>query len=409
MATHPVPSPAEPSSWRAGLRRIPRIIWALGLTSMFMDISSELVHSLLPVYMSSTLGASMLTIGLVEGIAEATASVTKVFSGVLSDYWNKRKPLVVLGYSLSAFTKPVFPLALSIGWVAAARFVDRIGKGIRDAPRDALVADVTCADIRGSAYGLRQALDSVGALLGPLLALAFMIILRNNVRGVLWIAAAPAFVAVILLFAGVREPERTASEPVKTVVFRDAKRLERGYWLIVTLGATFTLARFSEAFLILRAERTGLSIAYVPVVMVVMNAVYTAGAYPAGAASDRLSHRELLFGGVMVLMVADLILATATTILFVLVGAAVWGLHMALTQGLFSKLVADSAPPDLRGTAFGIFNLIAGVAALFASVIAGFLWNSLGPSATFFAGAAFAAAIGLGMGLQTALQSRPTS
>ena len=374
---------------------------------MFMDISSELVHSLLPVYMTATLGVSMLTIGLVEGIAEAAASVTKVLSGVLSDHWNKRKPLVVLGYSLSAFTKPVFPLALSIGWVAAARFVDRIGKGVRDSPRDALVADVTSVDIRGSAYGLRQALDSVGALLGPLLALAFMIILRNIVRGVLWIAAAPAFVAVILL-VGVREPERTGSEPVKTVGFRDAKRLEQGYWLIVTLGATFTLARFSEAFLILRAERAGLSIAYVPVVMVVMNAVYTAGAYPAGAASDSLSHRKLLFGGVVALIVADLILAAATTILFVLLGAAVWGLHMALTQGLFSKLVADSAPLDLRGTAFGIFNLIAGVAALFASVIAGFLWNSFGPSATFFAGAVFAAATGLGMGLQTALQSRQT-
>ena len=281
--------------------------------------------------MSSTLGASMLTIGLIEGIAESTASVTKVFSGVLSDYWNKRKPLVVLGYSLSAFTKPVFPLAPSIGWVAGARFADRIGKGVRDAPRDALVADVTPADIRGSAYGLRQALDSVGALLGPLLALAFMIILRNNVRGVLWIAAVPAFVAVILLVAGVREPDRTGSQPVKAVGYRDAKRLKRGYWLIVMLGATFTLARFSEAFLILRAERAGLSVAYVPVVMVVMNAVYTGGAYPSGAASDRLSHRKLLFGGVVVLMVADFILATATTVLFVLLGAAVWGLHMALT------------------------------------------------------------------------------
>jgi MFS family permease len=333
----------------------------------------------------------------VEGLAESTASITKVFSGVLSDYWNRRKPLVVFGYGLSALTKPIFPLASSIGWVAAARFMDRVGKGIRGAPRDALVADITPADVRGAAFGLRQALDSVGALVGPLLAVVFMLQLSNEIRAVLWIAAAPALIAVALLIGGVREPDRTASGRRVPPRFRDTRRLGRNYWVVVALGAVFTLARFSEAFLILRAEGTGLGMAYVPLAMIAMNAVYTAVAYPAGAASDTLGHEKLLISGLAALIISDLILASASSVAAVLAGAGVWGLHMALTQGLLSKLVADTAPAELRGTAFGVFNLAAGVSALFASLIAGALWDSLGPSATFLAGAAFAvvAAVGL--------------
>ena len=389
-------SPDAPLS-RKTLGRIPRSIWALGFTSLFMDISSELVHSLLPLYMMSTLGASLLTIGLIEGIAEATASVTKAFSGALSDHWRKRKPLALWGYGLSALTKPMFPLAASLGWIAAARFVDRIGKGIRGAPRDALVADLTPQEIRGAAYGLRQALDSIGALVGPLLAMGFMILLGGNVKAVLWVASVPAVIAVVLLFAGVKEPEPAQSEPAKRLRLRDAERLSGGYWLIVVLGGVFTMARFSEAFLILRAQSAGLPMAYAPLVMVAMNAAYVAVAYPAGAASDRVSYKTLLLSGLMALIVSDLILATATTIWPVLAGAAVWGVHMALTQGLFAKLVADTAPLELRGSAFGVFNLVTGVAALFASLIAGAMWNALGPSATFFTGAAFAAIAAAGL------------
>jgi MFS family permease len=366
---------------------------------MFMDISSELVHSLLPVFMSSVLGAGMLTIGVVEGAAEAIASISKVPAGVISDYWGKRKFLVCLGYGFSALTKPVFPLASSIGWVAAARFADRVGKGIRGAPRDALVADIVPPPLRGAAYGLRQALDSVGAFLGPGLAVIFMLLLANNIRAVLWVAIVPAFLAVLLLVWGVEEPERTvaAKSGVSPIHWRDAKRLRGEFWLVAALGCIFTLARFSEAFLILLAQHVGFGIALVPAVMIVMNVVYAVSAYPAGRLSDTLSYRMLLLAGLLVLVAADVVLATASSVAMVLAGAALWGLHMGATQGLFSKLVAGAAPAELRGTAFGAYNLVTGVSMLLASVIAGGLWASLGPSATFFAGAGFSAAAAFGL------------
>jgi len=383
------------AAWRA----LPGGIWALGFGSLFMDASSEMIHSLLPVFLVTALGASMTTVGLIEGIAEATAAVTKVFSGALSDYFGKRKFLMILGYGLAAVTKPMFPLAASIGWVFGARFIDRVGKGIRGAPRDALVADITPVQLRGAAYGLRQALDSVGALLGPLLAVAFMFWLADDVRAVMWVAVAPAFVAVALLVIYVREPESAhAPGHVKAPVTRaDVRRLPPRYWLVVLLGFVFTLARFSEAFLVLRAQSVGLALGYVPVVMVVMNVLYAGAAYPAGAAADHFRPRTLLLVGLALLVTADVVLATAAGALAVFAGAALWGLHMALTQGLLSKLVADTVPAQLRGSGFGIFNLVSGVAVLLASVIAGALWAAIGPSATFLAGAGFAAATAIGL------------
>jgi MFS family permease len=377
---------------------LPTAIWALGFCSLFMDASSELIHSLLPVFMVNTLGASMVTVGLVEGVAEATAAITKVFSGALSDYLGKRKFLLVLGYALAALTKPMFPLATSIGWVFTARCVDRIGKGIRDAPRDALVADITPAQLRGAAYGLRQALDSVGALVGPLLALGLMIWLANKIRAVMWIGALPAFIAVALLIIYVREPgKRTAKGPKSPLTLAAARQLSVRYWLVVLLGGVFTLARFSEAFLVLRAQNVGLKLGYVPIVMIVMNLFYAGAAYPAGAAADRVSHRALLLLGLGLLIAADFVLAFAASPLLVLAGAALWGLHMAFTQGLLSKLVADTAPAELRGTGFGIFNLVSGGALLLASVIAGGLWSSRGPSATFLTSAVFAVVSVIGL------------
>ena len=374
-------------------------VWALGLVSMFMDTSSELVHSLLPVFMVSVLGASVATVGVIEGVAEATAAFAKVFSGAVSDYFGKRKFFVVLGYGLAAFTKPIFPLAGSIGWVFTARFFDRIGKGIRGAPRDALVADITPPDQRGAAYGLRQSLDSVGAFAGPLLAMVFMAWLANDIKAVLWVAVVPAFIAVALLIALVREPHQVnpRAGPRLPISRVDARRLPRRYWLIVLLGAVFTLARFSEAFLVLRALDVGFSLRYVPAVMVAMNVVYAAAAYPAGALADRFSRRRLLSAGLAILIAADAVLAAAVAPWPVLIGAALWGLHMALTQGLLSALVAEAAPADLRGTAFGIFNLFSGGALLLASVIAGSLWTAIGPSATFAAGAVFASLAAFGL------------
>jgi MFS family permease len=378
---------------------LPAGIWALGFGSLFMDTSSELIHSLLPVFMVTALGASMVTVGIIEGVAEATAAIMKVFSGALSDYLGKRKFLMVLGYALAAFTKPIFPLATSIHWVFTARFVDRVGKGIRGAPRDALVAEITPPHLRGAAYGLRQALDSVGALIGPLLAVALMIWLANNIRAVMWVAVVPAFIAVALLLVYVREPERASASRTARVplTLAHTKRLPLRYWLVVLLGAVFTLARFSEAFLVLRARDVGLALGLVPVVMIVMNVCYAGAAYPAGAAADRVSPRTLLFLGLVLLIAADVALAFAASPLIVFAGAALWGLHMAFTQGLLSKLVADTAPPELLGTGFGIFNLVSGGALLLASVIAGSLWSTFGASATFLAGAVFAAVAAIGL------------
>lgn len=378
---------------------MPTSIWALGFGSLFMDTSSELVHSLLPIFMVSVLGASMVTIGVVEGIAEATASITKLFSGVISDHVGKRKGLLVFGYGLAAITKPVFPLATSVAVVFAARLVDRIGKGIRGAPRDALIADITPTALRGAAYGLRQSLDSIGAFVGPLLAVVLMGLFAGDIRAVLWVAVVPACVAVVLLAVAVREPERTHGDAGERVRFTvsEVRQLPDRFWWVVLIGALFTLARFSEAFLVLRAQNVGLAITYVPAVMIVMNVVYAGSAYPAGVAADRLSSRRLLIIGILMLIGADLVLALATTPAHVFVGTAFWGLHMGLTQGLLSKLLADAAPVRLRGTAFGIFNLVSGVALLLASVIAGVLWNALGPSATFLAGAALSTLAGAGL------------
>ena len=370
-------------------REIPGSVWALGLVSLFMDLSSEMIHALLPLYLVSVLGASTLTVGFIEGIAEATASITKIFSGALSDYLGRRKLLAALGYGLAAFTKPVFPLASSIACLTAARFVDRIGKGIRGAPRDALVADLTPANLRGSAYGLRQSLDTIGAVLGPLLAIVFMAALANNFTAVFWIAVVPAFVSLAIIVFAVREPGSLSNSRKMQSPFSRAElgRLSTAYWLVVGVSAVFTLARFSEAFLLLRAQSVGLQLTFVPIVMVVMNVVYTFSAWPAGALSDRVDRYLVVAAGFGVLILADLVLALGNGVVAVVMGVALWGLHMGLTQGLLAALVADTAPSELRGTAFGMFNLLSGIALLLASIIAGALWDVIGPSGTFLAGA----------------------
>ena len=375
-------------------REIPVSVWALGLVSLFMDVSSEMIHALLPLYLVTVLGTSTLTVGIIEGIAEATASITKVFSGALSDYLGKRKWLAAFGYGLAAFTKPIFPLATSIGWLVAARFVDRVGKGIRGAPRDALIADLTPADLRGTAFGLRQSLDTIGAVLGPLLAIVFMAAFANNFTAVFWIAVIPALVSVAIIVFGVHDPERPPGlRRVRAPFSRsELARLNTTYWMVVGVAAIFTLARFSEAFLLLRAQSVGLPLAIVPSVMIVMNIVYTLSAWPAGALSDRLGRYGLLTAGFALLILADLVLALGGSVIAVMIGVALWGLHMGLTQGLLAALVADTAPAELRGTAFGVFNLVSGVATLAASIVAGALWDVVGPAGTFLAGAALTTA-----------------
>ena len=379
-------SPSSPFPSRSGRQAIPKSIWALGLVSLFMDMSSELIHSLLPVYMVTVLGANLFSVGLIEGFAEATALLTKMFSGVLSDYLGKRKLLTVMGYGLAAITKPLFPLASGLTTVFLARFLDRVGKGIRGAPRDALIGELAPPNLRGTCYGLRQSLDTVGAFLGPLMAMGLMVLLADDIRAVLWVAVLPAVLAVFLLIVGVQEPQSTrpVGAPRSGIRLFDLRRIGSAYWWIVLLGGLLTLARFSEAFLVLRAEHAGLPVTYIPLVMVVMSVTYAASAYPAGWLADRISRRPLLVAGCLVLIMADIILAVATDVVMVFVGVAFWGIHMGLTQGLLATLIADATSPELRGSAFGVFSFVSGVGLLFASVLAGFLWDQFGPLATFF-------------------------
>lgn len=377
------------------LRQIPSGIWALGMVSLLMDVSSEMIHALLPLFMVATLGTSVFTVGLIEGAAEATALIVKIFSGALSDYLGRRKGLAVFGYGLAALTKPVFALASGIGWIMSARLLDRVGKGIRGAPRDALVADLAPPHLRGAAFGLRQSLDTVGAFLGPLSAMGLMLLWANDFRVVFWVATVPAVLAVVLLIAGVQEPEhKVAAAPEKRsnpIRWHNLRRMGRGYWWVVVIGAVFTLARFSEAFLLLRAQQGGMALAWVPLIMVAMNVVYALSAYPFGKLSDGVSHKRLLAAGLLVLITADLVLAASNAWPVVLLGVLLWGLHMGMTQGLLAAMVAATAPADLRGTAFGFFNLASGLAMLVASPLAGWLWDGYGAAFTFYAGAAFCA------------------
>ena len=369
-------------------QQIPAGIWVLGFVSLLMDVSSEIIHSLLPVFMMTVLGASAFTVGLIEGVAESTALIVKMFSGALSDYLGKRKTLAVIGYALGAFTKPLFAVATGVWMVFAARFLDRVGKGIRGAPRDALVADIAPPAVRGAAYGLRQSLDTVGAFAGPLLAMALMLAWANDFRAVFWVAVMPGILSVALLLVGVREPEqRSTAKRFNPVHWRELRRLSAAYWWVIAIGAIFMLARFSEAFLVLRAPQFGLPIAAVPLVMVVMNAVYALCAYPFGNLSDSVSHSKLLALGLVTLIAADLVLAYSDSRGLFFLGVALWGLHMGATQGLLATMVAHAAPADLRGTAFGLFNLLSGLAMLIASALAGLLWDRFGAYFTYIAGA----------------------
>ncbi len=386
------PANSTPSSPQSGLRHLPRTVWMLGLVSFFMDFSSEMIHGLLPVFMVAELGASGTLVGLVEGIAEATASITKVFSGIVSDWVRRRKFLTALGYGLAALTKPLFPVATSLSAVLTARFLDRIGKGIRGAPRDALIADVVTPAQRGAAYGLRQGLDTAGAFVGPLVAIGLMFLFQNNLRAVFAVAVIPALLAVTLVIWGVKEPDNphvtgTRRPPIQ---WSQLRRFPREFWLILLITGVFTMARFSEAFLVLRVQQLGLPLPWIPAVLMVMSLFYAASSYPLGRLSDRLGRLALLRWGVMTLIVANILLMTATSTWMAMAGIGIWGLHMGMTQGVLSAMVADHAPEDLRGTAFGLFNLTAGIILLLASSLAGVLWDWRGAPLVFGAGIIYA-------------------
>lgn len=382
----------------ATLNRIPKGVWVLGGVSLLMDVSSEMIHSLLPLFMATTLGASVIIIGLIEGLAEATALIIKVFSGVLSDYLGKRKGLAMLGYGLGALSKPLFAMAGSSGMVLSARMIDRVGKGIRGAPRDALVADVTPSEIRGAAYGLRQSLDTIGAFLGPLLAVGLMLLWNNDFHTIFWVAVIPGVLSIALLCFGLSEPKTPVTDKRTNPLRREnLKKLSAAYWWVVGLGALFTLARFSEAFLVLRAYQMDIPLFAIPLVMVAMNLVYSLSAYPFGKMSDSMNHTRMLQAGLLVLIAADITLALSHHWSTLLIGVGLWGIHMGMTQGLLAAMIAHTAPAELRGTAFGMFNLISGIALLLASTGAGILWETLGAASTFYAGAVICAIVLAGM------------
>lgn len=375
--------PAEPA---ASPTRMPAGVWALGFVSLFMDVSSEMIHGLLPVFLTSVLGASAEMVGLIEGVGEATASITKLFSGWISDRLGRRKALAIIGYGMAALSKPLFAIAPNASMVLVARFTDRLGKGIRGAPRDAMVGDMVPAGLRGAAYGLRQTLDTVGAFAGPLIAIALMAVLHGNFRLIFWLALIPGMLSVLVLAFGVSEPPHATAARRPSLRFASLTAFDSRYWIVVCIGAVLTLARFSEAFLILRAQTAGLSLALAPLVLVVMNIVYALSAYPFGALSDRFDRKRMLVIGFAVLIAADVILAAAPNLVWVMAGVAVWGLHMGMTQGLLAASVADETPPDLRATGFGVFHFVSGIALLLASLAAGTLWEAVGPYATFVAG-----------------------
>lgn len=393
MADVPIPPAEGMTAPRVRSVGLPGAVWALGLTSLFMDISSETIHSVLPTFLVIGLGTSVVYLGVIEGVAEATACIVKVFSGVLSDYMGRRKPLALLGYGVAALTKPLFPLASSAGTVFLARFIDRIGKGIRGAPRDALVADVTPPDQRGAAFGLRQSLDTVGAFAGPVLAMILAVTFSGELRTVLWIAVIPAFLSVIVLWVGVREPKVQPAAAVKPrSVNLNVRAMPASFWVVCTVASVFMLSRFSEAFLVLLGTRAGLSPAFAPIALVAMNLAYLLSAYPVGKLSDRMEKPQLLVLGCAILAIANFTLAFASTPVLLVVGSLLWGLHMGFTEGIFAAMVANSAPKDLRGSAFGVFNLLRGLVLLGASVGAGILWDKVGPQATFGFGSALAVA-----------------
>lgn len=372
-------------------RGLPSGIWALGFVSLFMDISSEMIHALLPVFMVTTLGASVVMVGFIEGLGEGLSLIVRVFSGALSDWLKRRKLLILCGYLLGTLTKPLFAMAQGVAMVTMARSLDRIGKGIRGAPRDALVADISHAGQRGAAYGLRQALDSLGAFIGPLLAIALMLLTQDDMRQVFWWAIIPGLIAVLIIIFFIHEPQRNQADVVTAPLQRkDIRNLGKHYWWVLLVAAVFTLARFSEAFLILRAEGLGLSLSLVPTILMTMSLAYALAAYPAGHYSDRLGRPLMLFIGLLLLLLADILLAIADGLLLVYLGAVLWGLHMAFTQGVFAAWVADSCEAKVRGTAFGLYGLVTGVMVILASVMAGVLWEVYGAAMTFYVGATLA-------------------
>ncbi|NLE45044.1 MAG: MFS transporter [Chloroflexi bacterium] len=379
---------------RPAIRSLPRNVWAVSLTSFFMDISSEMVINILPLFLSNVLGVKTNIIGLIEGIAEATASILKVFSGWLSDRLGARKWLAVAGYGLSALAKPFFYIANSWGMVAGVRWADRVGKGVRTAPRDALVADSIKEEHRGLAFGFHRAADTAGAALGLVIALVVVWLAqassatlgRSTFQLIVLISLIPAVLAVLSLAIGARDVQVTARQTLPRISFRGLGKRFAIFMLIVGL---FDLGNSSDAFLVLRAQERGLNVLGVLGMLITFNLVYTIVSTPAGSLSDRIGRRRVIIGGWLVYAAIYFGFAIAGTGWHVWALYAVYGVYYGLAYGTTKAMVADIVPTELRGTAYGTYNAILGVLDFPASVIAGILWQGIGAWQGFGAPAPF--------------------
>ena len=372
---------------------------------MLTAMSSAMIYSLLPVFMVRVLGISIASVGVIEGTAEATNSLIKIVSGAASDWIGRRKPLVVFGYTLSAVIKTIFPVAGTVSAVLAARVIDRLGKGIRDAPRDAFLADLTAKEIRGEGFGLRLALAISGFVVGPLIAIGLMKLSGDDFQLVFWIALIPAYLSLVVLFVAVKELPFNYDESQRRRPIRrgDIIALPAVFWWVVAIASLLSLARFSQAFLVLKAHDIGVDAAFVPMVLVVMYLVFSVAAYPFGVLADHLDRRLQLGIGTVILVGADVVLANASTVWLTMLGAALWGLQLGVTQGLLGATIADVAPDRLRGTAFGIYDVAIGVGTFIASAGAGALWMAGGPSIAF----SFSACVATAAALMLLLQPLP--
>lgn len=394
--------------------KLDRNVWAAGLVSLLTDISSEMIVPVLPLFLTGVLGASAQVVGLIEGVAEFTASLVKSVSGWLSDRAGRRKPLMVLGYGVSNVVKPFLGLTGSWGQVLAIRFADRFSKGVRGAPRDALIADSTPTHLRGRAFGLHRGLDTVGAAIGPLTAALVLNLYAGNLRAVFWWTAVPGVLAVLLLVGFVRDTGRRAAGAAPTApspVMRGwslslQPLVPRLRWFVV-VSTVFAIGNSADAFLVLRAQGLGLSVALVPIAYFLFNASYAVLSYPAGALSDKIGRRPVLLGGFIAFALIYAGFGAARHSWQVWILFLFYGIYYAGTEGIQKAYMTDHVGAEQRGTAVGILNAWTGLAALPASLIAGVMWDRFGQPATFYVSAAIAVLATLLLAMPVGIEAKP--
>lgn len=358
-----------------------------------MKISSVIVFTLSPLFMTQVLGASIFAVGILEGILEVITLLARIFSGIISDYIHKRKSIIVVGYIFALISRPFLALATRMEDVFLGRAFDRIGNGLDATPRDALVGDLAPPQIKGACYGLRESLSRAGSFAGALLVMALLWLTEGNFSLVFWIGSIPTVLALMVLVIFVKDsPNQQAQhkKPTHKFKLKDLKKLPLPFWLILLLSGLFMLSNFSGAFLILRAEQTGLDLHLTSLVMIIQNLATAGTAYPVGYLSDKMGRRSMMGVGIVLIVCSDLLLAWGGSLYTILGGVLLWGAEIGITQSILAVFLADTCPQDLRGTGFGLFHFINGCCLLLANVFAGWIWHDVNPSAMFLASAVMA-------------------